>query len=198
MKYSIINKLLNPFEDFSDQVLLRFGLLLFIIGGLLAKLGSFDYYSFLKVIPQENHSWLQVYGHLVVNITLLFLFFFLFARLVNKRTRLIDILNVVLVNFGVIYCLGLLFLLFPLMEITQKIQEAMSAGDMSLSSINRMDLLMISVISFISLVFVIYFFYLCIVGVKFVMHGKKGYQGVVVCILILIADVAARYINSTF
>lgn len=198
MKIAISRKLLNPFVDYSEQTLLRFGIFLFVVGGVLAKLGSIDYHGILKVIPKDKHSWLQVYGHLAVNIGLLFLFFYLFAILVNKRTRIIDILNVVLINFSVIYLLGLLPLFTPLLAITKKIEDAMAAGDMTLGTISRMDLVVISIISFLSLGILVYFFYLCIVGVKFVMHGKKYYHGVVIIVLILLADVASRYINSTF
>ena len=88
-----MKKLLNPIEFFDDKKLLIFNLIVFAIGTVVAILmkatfsSPIDLHFATKIIPLETF-----FGNLV-SVTALFVTFFLSGKIINKKTRFIDCLN---------------------------------------------------------------------------------------------------------
>lgn len=195
MKHSTRRLFANPFVDYSEKVLLTVGIIAFAAGGFVAYSGQFDYHGILKIIPASTYSFFQVFAHLFINVLVLTLSLFSFGYFVNKKTRFIDVLNVVLVSFIVIYVMGLLSAVSFAKELTNNILKAIEVGDMKLSTITPADMFMLLFFSLISLALLLYFFYLIVVGLKFVINAKKVYHGVVIVLIVLLADLLCRFIN---
>ncbi|GGH21835.1 hypothetical protein FAZ19_14585 [Sphingobacterium alkalisoli] len=195
MKYNVGRLFVNPFEDCSEKILLAAGVIFFTVGGILAYYGQFDYHGILKVIPTNTYDLFSTFTHLLVNVLVLTLSLFSFGYSVNKKTRFIDVLNVVLIYFVVIYMIGLLSAVSFAKELTNNILKAIEDGDMKLSTISRSDMFLLLFFSLISLVLLLYFFYLIVVGLKFVINAKKFHHGVVIVLIVLVADVLCRFVN---
>ncbi|MBE8719871.1 hypothetical protein [Sphingobacterium pedocola] len=195
MKHNIVRLFVNPFTDYSENVMLTVGMMSFAVGGFLAYFGEFDYHGILKIIPTNTLGLFQVFVHLFINVLVLTLSLFSFGYFVNKKTRFIDVLNVVLVSFTVIYTMGLFSAISFAKELTNNVLKAIENGDMKLSTITPLDMFLLLLFSLISLVLLLYFFYLIVVGLKFVINAKKFYHGVVIVLIVLITDVLCRFVN---
>lgn len=195
MKHNIGRLFVNPFEEYSENVLLTAGVIFFAVGGFLAYCGQFDYHGILKVIPTNTYDLFSAFIHLLVNVLVLTLSLFSFGYFVNKKTRFIDVLNVVLISFIMIYMIGLLSAVSFAKELTNNILKAIEDGDMKLSTITPSDMFLLLFFSLISLVLLLYFFYLVVVGLKFVINAKKFHHGVVIVLIVLLADVLCRFVN---
>lgn len=195
MKHNKVRLFVNPFNDYSENVMLTVGMMFFAVGGFLAYFGEFDYHGILKIIPTNTLGLFQVFVHLFINVLVLTLSLFSFGYFVNKKTRFIDVLNVVLVSFTVIYTMGLFSAISFAKELTNNVLKAIENGDMKLSTITPLDMFLLLLFSLISLVLLLYFFYLIAVGLKFVINAKKFYHGVVIVLIVLVADVLCRFVN---
>jgi|SRR5690606_32572456 len=91
-----MNKLLNPIEFFDDKKLLITNLIIFFIGTVLSITMYATYESPIdlhfsdKIVPEKT-----IIGN-TLSVTSLFLSIFLAGKIINKKTRIIDCLNLAL------------------------------------------------------------------------------------------------------
>lgn len=84
--------ILNPFQKFSEKQLIAFGISATVIGGLLSLLfnGRFD--GVLDLHFTEKTTIATTALDLIISFSILASILFLFGKIINKKTRLIDIL----------------------------------------------------------------------------------------------------------
>lgn len=101
-------KILNPVKYFQDKPLLLLNLFLMVIGVVIAIKSSvrFDGVLDLHFIPIANAT--KTVTDVLINVVTLSIVFFLFGRIVNPKTRLIDCLNVAFISRVPFYILSAL------------------------------------------------------------------------------------------
>lgn len=91
-----MKKLLNPIEFFNDKKLLLTNLIIFVIGTVISVFlfatfeSPIDLHFSNKIVPEQT-----IIGN-TISIISLFLSIFLSGKIINKKTRLIDCLNLAL------------------------------------------------------------------------------------------------------
>ena len=86
-------KILNPLKHFQEKSLLLFNLFLLVIGVVIAIKSNvrFDGVLDLHFIPIPKAT--KTVTDILINIVTLTLVFFVFGRIINSKTRVIDCLN---------------------------------------------------------------------------------------------------------
>ncbi|MFY7811748.1 MAG: hypothetical protein ACOVQ2_08455, partial [Flavobacterium sp.] len=87
----------NPFEKFQEKELLKFGILGFILSSFLAYLFHFRFDGLIDVHVVEKTTWYQPFVDQIIHIILLCFFLFVSGKIINPKTRLIDIFNTVII-----------------------------------------------------------------------------------------------------
>lgn len=101
--------LFNPFSKFSEKQLFLFGFFLFIVNILVCFFTKTKMDSIFHFSPQENLTLSSAFLYVTISNASATVFLFLLALIFNTKTRLIDILNTVLIsqapNFIILICI---------------------------------------------------------------------------------------------
>lgn len=89
--------LLNPFKKYSDQTLLLIGIAMVLVGSFAGFYFQARYDGVLDLHFVENIQWQEPLLDNLINIFSLSLLLFAGGKYLNGKTRLIDILNTVLI-----------------------------------------------------------------------------------------------------
>ena len=130
-----MKKLLNPIEFFNDKKLLIANIIIFVIGTTVSVLmcanfeSPIDLHFDSKIVPLQT-----ILGNTIATISL-FIVFFISGKLINKKTRWIDCLNLALYT-------RILFYFLSLINITSFFSSQTSALETTndLDSLNKIDL----------------------------------------------------------
>lgn len=191
-----MNKLLqyikNPFEISSDKSLTTIGIILFIIGIILAYFFQIQL-QILRVNPLVKLTITDIIiGHLIIMLALTIVYFIL-GKIINRKTRLLDILNTVLISIAPLYLIFFQNINGYLYNEVYQIEEAIKSGGI----LNIKTSFFSVIISIIGILITIYFIYLLFVGFKTATNAKKIWQYVLFFTLLLIADfICSGLINS--
>lgn len=187
--------LLNPFENSTDRKLLIFGCSVFVIMVLLSW-----HWNILAdgIVQLHNNTGLplwKVFLNTSMNIILLSMLMFLIAKLIYTKSRLIDVLSVVLVaNFAQMMVMLLLF--NPYMQgIMKPLETAILGGDLTLKTVPQINLVIISIVGILAIALLYYFFHLLVLGMKIAMNSKKGYHVILIIILTMLLDTFLHILN---
>lgn len=88
--------LFNPFEKYSDKILIVFGLLFTLIGGYLGFIFNTRFDGVIDIHFVENVSIYNPLLDIVINIVTLAVCLFVIGKLINNKTRCTDILSATL------------------------------------------------------------------------------------------------------
>lgn len=186
------NILKNPFAVLNEQKLAIFGMAFFIIGIFLAYYFQIQL-QILRINILETPTIMQVIiGHCIIVISLTLVFFIL-GKIINKKTRFIDILNTALISLLPIYISFFQNFNNFLTNETNQIINALKDG----SIYNQSPPILLIFVGFIGLFLVIYFIYLLFIGFKTATNAKKVWHYVLFFILLIITDLlTSGLINS--
>ncbi len=181
----------NPFASLNERTLLIFGLSSFLVGVLLAHAVQLQI-QILRINPLKEVSLLQVtLGHLTIVVVLSLVFYFL-GKLINIKTRFLDILNTVLIALVPIYLLSLENINNYLRHQTTETLERIKTG-----GILTEPPYLLLLTSILSLVVLGYFVYLLFTGFKTATNAKKTWHFITFFVLLLLADfLCSGLINS--
>lgn len=173
----------NPFLKFDDKTLLFAGFLSVTVVFMIAyyfgyQTDSLFHFRFIK--PED--SVLKIILETLIIYALNIAVFFIFGRIINKRTRLIDIINPIFISqFTVIF---LLFLSeIPLIKNAQK--QILDSVKNESYEIEPVTLLIITVNSFISLAISAYGLAILYNGFK-TATNLKNWRHIVIFVILLI------------
>lgn len=173
----------NPFLRFDDKTLLFAGLTSVTVVFIIAYFFGYqtDSLFHFRFISPEDALWkiiLETSAIYALNIAV----FYIFGKIINKRTRLIDIINPIFISQ-----ITVIFLLFlseiPLIKNAHK-QIIDSVGKQSYE-IDPITLLIITVNSFISLAISAYGFAILYNGFK-TATNLKNWRHIVIFVILLI------------
>lgn len=103
-----MKKLLNPIEFYNDRKLLIVNLIIFAVGTALAVLMQAWFSSTIQLLFKSKISIYETTLENIISISLLTFVFFVAGKIINRKTRLIDCLNLSLYTRIPFYIISLL------------------------------------------------------------------------------------------
>lgn len=182
--------LLNPFENTSETKLLLFGLALTAAGSYLAYLFNGRYDGVIDLHFIGTVTLLQPFLDNLINIACLASALFLTGKLINKKTRFIDILNPVLIARVPFYLLTLTNFNNFISDITESLLEKIDLKNMPTDiDIAPSSVLMLTLFSLLAIVCIIWFVILLYNGFKIAANSKTSLHKVYFALSILAAEI---------
>ena len=191
-----MKQLYNPFELYSERQLLIFGLVLTLIGSFLGYLfnGRFD--GIIDFHLLESVIFLEVVLDNFFNAVLLTMLLFINGKIINSKTRFVDVLNASLLARIPFYILPFFNFNNVMYDVSNRTYDIMVAG--SFNAISTPDIILLMLFSFVAICTLIWFSVLLWNGFK-VATNAKGIKNIILFIFtILVAEVVSKYLITTF
>lgn len=176
---------LNPYEQLPDRKLLQIGVAAYILACLQVYLLSYHTNGLYHVSPAESVTWYTGFVNLGINLLILTVVLTVYAKLVNRKSRLQDIFSVVAISQIPNYLFATLTMNPEMKRISLHLLEAVQAGDMTMQSIESKDTFFLIAIGILVMILLIYSFYLLVVGMKTAIHAKNRLHAFVIILLTL-------------
>lgn len=183
----------NPFSKFTETQLLVFGIAITVIGSFFGFFFQVSYDGVLDV-HSKNVTFFDSLKENAVNVFSIFVVLLVLGKIINQRTRIIDILNTSLVSRLAIYLIAI-FANNPVMErITNQVLE--SKDHLENFQLNPTDLIITMGISILMMVFLTYFIVLLVNGFRTATNIKKWQHFVFFAIAIIVAEIISKILIS--
>lgn len=188
--------LFNPFSKFSEKTLLTIGSVtgVFLIISCYFTQTKMD--SLLHFSSGEGLNLVSISLYVLISLVYAVLLLFGLGKILNKRTRLIDIANAVLVSQIPVLFTVISTKLFDIERLSEKISQT-SAKD-KIPDINILDLISLTVFAFANLILIIYSFTLLFNGFKTATNIKKWQQIVIFAFVTLLGILICQIILPQF
>lgn len=192
----MIKKLVNPFENFTDRKLLQISFLGLIVGTLLAFLGNGRFDGLMNFHLFTDVKIWQPFLDILINTAIYSALLFLFASIVNKKTRKIDIYTVCLWSQIPFYLLPVFNIGGKLKSFEAELPQAIMKNPHDLSYLTQdygMFVLLILVTLFAILALII-FFYWSWIGFKWATNSKNNWHVLVLVVIVLVSSILSKSI----
>jgi hypothetical protein len=184
--------LFKPFEKYSEKTLLLVGIFFTLLGSFFAYVFNirFDGVIDVHIVPTSLPH--QALLDNLVNIFCLVLFLYISSKYINKKTRLIDIVNAALVARAPYY-------LLPFFNINGVIQKATNnviqfANPELISQISSSNLCILIVFGIIAILFLVWYISLLFNGIKVASNAKGKTPIILFIISLLFAEVLSKFL----
>lgn len=191
-----MKQLYNPFELYSERQLVIFGLVMTLIGSFLGYSfnGRFD--GIIDFHLLESVTFFEVVLDNFFNAVLLTMLLFINGKIINSKTRFVDVLNASLLARIPFYILPFFNFNNVMYDVSNRTYDIMVAR--SFNAISTPDLILLMLFSFVAICTLIWFSVLLWNGFK-VATNAKGIKNIILFIFtILVAEVVSKYIITTF
>ncbi len=184
--------LFKPFEKYSEKTLLLIGVFFTLLGSFFAYVFNIRFDGIIDVHIVPNTSSYQALLDNLINIFCLVLFLYISTKYINKKTRLIDILNTALVARAPFYIL-------PFFNINGVIKKASEdviqfANPELISQISSSNLFIIIVFGIITILFLVWYISLLFNGFKVASNAKGKTHIILFVISLLLAEVLSKFL----
>ena len=187
--------LFQPFERFSEWKLFIFGLVGVTLATLLTYYHHVLFLGSLKLVNNHPKEWYICLVNVSMTILANTAVLYFYALCCNIKTRLIDVINVVLIAHWAVYALGILMVIPFVKNALTEVSLMVLGNELETNGL-PVDLSLILVgVGLFSLLFLFYFFYLTVVGMRIATNSKKKLNSVIVVILVLLLNTILQYIN---
>lgn len=183
--------LFNPFEKYSEKWLIGAGLVFMLLGSLLASYTMSNFDGALDLhFSHYQLTFIEILLQNTVNVLVLALALFVFGKILNSKTRLIDLIAVVFIARIPLYFMSL-FNLTHVLSIGQSndLQEVMAFAQS-----NMVFLIFMTVIMLIA---IIWMFVILFNGYKTATNGKGAKSIVFFILAIILAEIISKIIINT-
>lgn len=187
--------LVNPFEIFSEKKLLLFGSIFMLITAGIASISSMLIFGSLKVVNNYHQTYLQALVNISITLISNTFILYLYGRIRYSRTRLVDVLAVILISHIVIYLLLYLTALPVLQNTITAVELEILDKGFQVPELSNRQLLILGAFGVFALSMLIYFFYLLVVGMKIAINSKSNKDAVGVIALVFIWNTILQFIN---
>ena len=197
----MIKKLLNPFAYFEDKALLIIGILAHLIFTYIAKLTNSNFPDFLSIKKGliDFTFWDLLYQN-TRNIAIAILFLFILGKIINKRTRFIDIVNVVLISRIAYYIVFITDFIPIVNNKLNKVTDSIQSNNFSVLQ-ESSTMFVILIVAFIAIFFICVMFYYLYIGFRTVTNLKTIQQTfafiATILFIIIISSVLTLLIPQT-
>lgn len=179
----------NPFLKFTEKQLLIFGLLFFFINGLVCYYAGIKMDSIFHFSPMKNSDLTIAFFYCGFSIVFAVIVLFILGIIFNNKTRLIDILNAVLIsqvfNFPTVLAIKFIDL------------EKISGKAMQNLQLEFADMLLLLVFVGITLPFIIYGIVLLYNGFRTATNIKSWKQIAIFAVVLFILLPVCQSISYT-
>lgn len=187
---NIFRLLFKPHERWQEKTLLLIGVISVIIGCLLADFAKISYDGILDIHFNKKMTFITSLKENIINIGCVFALLFAFGKMMNKKTRWIDILNT-----SVIYRIPL-FLAVPVVKtpVFEKMQNIVvkNPDHFTHFPLSIIDSFQLMVASVLLLLLITYSIVLLINGFKTATNIKKWQHFVIFALLLIVAEIISK------
>ncbi len=185
--------LYNPFEIYSEKKLLIAGILFTILGSFLAIMfnGRYDGMLDFHFYPVDRY---EPFTDNLLAIGCSVLVFFCLGKIINKKTRFIDMLTTSIIARFPLYLLPFFNINNVMIETSDEILNMVSAGNES--NFETSNIFLLGVFSMILILCIIWFFILLWNGFR-IATNAKGMKHILFFVLaIIIGEVISKVLFS--
>ena len=194
--------LLNPFERFSERTLLSWGILSLVIGSIIAFTvhGKFDGVLDLHFGPHVQ--WYGPFLDNLINIFSLMIPLMIVGRIVNNKTRIIDVLTTILIARIPFYLLVLFNVNNFMEDLTNRMMSQFQGSVPGRSfgvenlGVGPWEMLLFIVFAMLSILVLIWMITLLYRGFKTATNIKSAPHIVMFSVAIIIAEIISKIIFS--
>ncbi|KAA0127015.1 hypothetical protein FY557_14615 [Chryseobacterium sp. SN22] len=185
--------LFNPFGIYSEKQLLVSGTLITIAGSFLGSWLNVTFDGVLDV-HQYKTDFLTSLKENSINVACIFLVLFILGKLVNRKTRAIDILNTSMVSRFPQYISAVITALPLLKSIENEIIS--HQGDLQNLNFKPLDLILLFIISMLLLSITAYYITLLVNGFRTSVNAKKWQHFAGFAVALIIAEILSKLLIS--
>lgn len=185
--------LFNPFGIYSEKQLLVSGILITLAGSFVGSLFNVTFDGVLDVHQYET-DFLTSLKENSINVACIFIVLFILGKLINRKTRTIDILNTAMVSRFPQYISAVITALPVLKKVEDEIIS--HQDDLQHLNLQPMDLMLLFVISMILLAITAYYITLLVNGFRTAVNAKKWQHFVGFSIALIIAEIISKLLIS--
>lgn len=191
--------LFNPFEKYSEKTLLIFGITATLLGSFLGYLTKARFDGIIDMHLVESIEWQQPLVDNIINALVLFVLFFAFGKMINPKTRAVDILSASLICRIPIYLVSLTNLGGYLEKSTQNMLGKIDFENLNnIPQFELLDIVIMLVFSVVMILLLIYMIVLFWRGFKTATNTKGIKNIIIFVVLFIIAEILSKYLIGSF
>ncbi|WP_426790333.1 hypothetical protein [Sphingobacterium sp. WOUb80] len=184
----------NPFAEFTEWKLFFAGVFGFLLSSYIIYLSGQQFNGFMHFYQPEMtvSLWavLRVHAYMVLAP---FVLLYGIGILLNRKTRIIDVMNVVLITPFPLYLVLFLGKLLNQDKFTDQILKAVQSGDHALAGVDKTEMFLFGMFGIISLLLLFYQFYLLVKGMNVAVNNKKIGISILFVALYFILDLCIQF-----
>lgn len=184
----------NPFAEFTEWKLFIAGIIGFLLSSYIIYLSGQQFNGFMHFFKPEMavSLWavLRVHAYMVLAP---FVLLYGIGVLLNRKTRIIDVMNVVLIMSFPLYIVLFVGKLLNQDKFTDQVLKAVQNGDHALAGVDKAEMLLFGMFGVISLLLLFYQFYLLVKGMKVAVNNKRVGVSILFVALYFILDVCIQF-----
>jgi len=189
--------LINPFEKLQENQLLSIGVFAMLLGSFIGSALNARFDGFLDLHFTHHTGFSTVLLDNLINTTSSILLLFGLGRYINSKTRLIDIINTILVSRIPFYLLPL-FNLSGIISRASDLLIALSQNQISVQDIPQFTFVFFMVFAFFTLIAIVWVITLLFNGFKTACNSKTTLHHIIFAIGILLSEVISKTLIILF
>lgn len=191
-----MNNLFNPFEKYQERNLLFFGIINFVITSILAIKLNIRFDGIIDIHIIEKVLWYQPIVDQLINIFLLTTTLFILSKIYNNKTRIVDVLNSVLVA-RIPFLISIFMISNKTMNsISEKLLKNINNPEKI--QLNNLDLTILLVISTMLILILVWFFILLWNGFKVATFAKGNKIAIGFITVFIVTFIISNLINYQY
>lgn len=187
--------LTNPFEIYKERNLLVIGVVFAVIAALVSSFTNHLIFGSLKVISNHRQLWYEAIVNISITLFSNALILYVFARVRYAKTRLIDVLNVVLISHLVIYVMLFLTVLPPVQNAVTAVELEILDKGFTTIELSKGHMFTLGLFGALVIGLLFYFFYLLVVGMKIAMNSKHKIDVFLIIVLAFVGNTILQFLN---
>ena len=172
----MIKKLLNPFAFYNDKILLVTGIVAHFVFTYVAKLSDSFFPDFLSIKKNgTSYTYIDLLYQNTRNLLIAIVLLYILGKIINKRTRIIDILNVVLISRIAYYIVFITDFIPIVNKNMEKVLKGVTTNNLAVLQ-ETSTMIVVLIVAFVAIFFICVMFYYLYIGFKTVTNLKTIQQ----------------------
>ena len=172
----MIKKLLNPFAYFDEKILFIIGLFSHFLFTYIANITESFFPDFLSIKKNGiSYSYLDLLYQNTRNLVIAILIFYILGKIINNRTRIIDIVNVVLISRIAYYIVFITDFIPIVNKSMDKVLKGVTTNNLEVLH-EAPTMIVLVIVAFIAIFFLCIMLYFLYIGFKTVTNMKNTKQ----------------------
>ena len=185
----------NPFLKFSERYLLLIGILSVIAGSFIGMICSVTFDGVFSTHPSVR-TFAESLKENVINVSVVFILLLILGKIINMKTRLIDILAISMIYRIPLY-LSAFFVKLPVLDrVIEKIE--VHKDHLANLKFDPVELVLILGISSVLMIFLAYAVILLVNGFRTATNLKKWSYYIAFVIVLLAAEIISQTLITNF